>query len=173
VLDIYATSIDYDPNDEISQEFFKTIQNKIHYATHGKTAAEIVYSRVDSNKPNVGMTNFSGSRPTKKEVSIAKNYLNHEELDTLNRLVTSYLEFAELQAKMRKPMKMQDWIKKLDDFLNLSDFKILQHKGKISHKQALEKANREYEKYKTTLINQKSKAEKDFEKAIKAIESKK
>ena len=172
VLDIYATSVDYDPSDEMSQTFFKTIQNKMHFATHGKTAAEIVYARVDSSKPNVGMTNFSGVRPTKKEVAIAKNYLNDDELDTLNRLVTSYLEFAELQAKKRKPMKMQDWIKKLDDFLNLSDFEILQHRGKISHTQALKKANEEYDKYKAVLIEQKSKAEEDFEKAIKAIEAK-
>jgi len=172
VLDIYATSVDYDPSDEMSQTFFKTIQNKMHYATHGKTAAEIVYARVDSSKPNVGMTNFSGARPTKKEVAIAKNYLNDDELDTLNRLVTSYLEFAELQAKKRKPMKMQDWIKKLDDFLNLSDFEILQDRGKISHSQALKKANEEYDKYKAVLIEQKSKAEEDFEKAIKAIEAK-
>ncbi len=172
VLDIYATSVDYDPSDEMSQTFFKTIQNKMHFATHGKTAAEIVYARVDSSKPNVGMTNFSGARPTKKEAAIAKNYLNDDELDTLNRLVTSYLEFAELQAKKRKPMKMQDWIKKLDDFLNLSDFEILQHRGKISHTQALKKANEEYDKYKAVLIEQKSKAEEDFEKAIKAIEAK-
>lgn len=172
VLDIYATSVDYDPSDEMSQTFFKTIQNKMHYATHGKTAAEIVYARVDSNKPNVGMTNFSGARPTKKEVTIAKNYLSDDELDTLNRLVTSYLEFAELQAKKRKPMKMQDWIKKLDDFLNLSDFEILQHRGKIAHSQALKKANEEYDKYKAVLIEQKSKAEEDFENAIKAIEAK-
>ncbi len=172
VLDIYATSVDYDPSDEMSQTFFKTIQNKMHFATHGKTAAEIVYARVDGSKPNVGMTNFSGARPTKKEAAIAKNYLNDDELDTLNRLVTSYLEFAELQAKKRKPMKMQDWIKKLDDFLNLSDFEILQHRGKISHTQALKKANEEYGKYKAILIEQKSKAEEDFEKAIKAIEAK-
>ena len=172
VLDIYATSVDYDPSEEVSQTFFKTIQNKMHFATHGKTAAEIVYARVDSSKPNVGMTNFSGARATKKEASIAKNYLNDDELDTLNRLVTSYLEFAELQAKMRKPMKMQDWIKKLDDFLNLSDFEILQHRGKISHQQALKKANDEYDKYKAVLIEQKSRAQEDFEKAIKVIEAK-
>ena len=172
VLDIYAISIDYDPNDELSQEFFKTIQNKMHYATHGKTAAEIVYERADSTKLNMGMTNFSGTKPTKKEVSIAKNYLTQSEFDTLNRLVSSYLEFAELQAKRRKPMKMIDWIKKLDDFLNLSDFEVLQDKGKISHKQAFEKANEEYEKYKKEFINQKSKAEIDFEKAIARLEQK-
>ncbi len=170
VLDIYATSIDYDPNDEISQEFFKTIQNKMHYATHGKTAAEIVYERVDSTKPNMGMTNFSGTKPTKKEIAIAKNYLFENELEILNRLVVSYLEFAELQAKRRKPMKMRDWIKKLDDFLNFSDFEVLKNKGKISHKLALKKANQEYEKYKKLVINQKSKVEIDFENAIKKLE---
>jgi len=172
VLDIYATSIDYSPNDEISQEFFKTIQNKMHYAAHGKTAAEIVYERVDSTKINIGMTNFNGTKPTKKEVSIAKNYLTSDELETLNRLVTSYLEFAELQAKRRKPMKMSDWVEKLDDFLKLSDFEVLQHKGKISHKQALEKANNAYEAYKKEHINQKSKIEIDFEKSIAKLEKK-
>ena len=172
VLDIYATSIDYSPNDEISQEFFKTIQNKMHYAAHGKTAAEILHERVDSTKVNIGMTNFSGTKPSKKEVSIAKNYLTNDELDTLNRLVTSYLEFAELQAKRRKPMKMSDWVEKLDDFLKLSDFEVLQHKGKISHKQALEKANNAYEKYKKELINQKSKIEIDFEKSVAKLEKK-
>ena len=172
VLDIYATSIDYDPKDEVSKEFFKTIQNKMHYAASGKTAAEIVYERVDSSKPYVGMTNFNGSKPTKKEVSVAKNYLSKDELDTLNRLVTSYLEYAELQAKRRKPMKMVDWIKKLDDFLTFSDFEILTNKGKISHQQALNKANKEYEKYKKELLSQKSKAEIDFEKAIAKLESK-
>ena len=172
VLDIYATSIDYSPNDEISQSFFKTIQNKMHYAAHGKTAPEIVHERVDSTKVNIGMTNFSGIKPTKKEVSIAKNYLTSDELDTLNRLVTSYLEFAELQAKRRKPMKMSDWVEKLDDFLKLSDFEVLQHKGKISHKQALEKANNAYEAYKKEHINQKSKIEIDFEKSIAKLEKK-
>jgi len=173
VLDIYATSIDYDPNDEVSQEFFKTIQNKMHYATHGKTAAEIIYERADSSKPYMGMTNFSGNKPKKQEISIAKNYLSKDELDTLNRLVSSYLEFAELQAKKRKPMRMVDWIKKLDDFLNLSDFNILKHKGKISHTQALQKANKEYDKYKQKIINQKSKVEMDFEKAVAKLEDKK
>lgn len=172
VLNIYATSIDYSPNDEISQAFFKTIQNKMHYAAHGRTAAEIVHERVDSSKVNIGMTNFSGTKPTKKEVSIAKNYLTSDELDTLNRLVTSYLEFAELQAKRRKPMKMSDWVEKLDDFLKLSDFEVLQHKGKISHKQALEKANSAYEAYKKERINQKSNIEIDFEKSVAKLEKK-
>ena len=173
ILDIYATSIDYDPSDEASQEFFKTIQNKMHFATHGHTAAEIIYQRVDSTKPFIGMTNFSGCKPTKKEASIAKNYLNNEELDTLNRIVTTYLEFAELQAKKRKTMKMRDWIKKLDDFLSLSDFDVLQTKGKISHTQALKKANEEYEKYKVQMINEKSKVQIDFEKVVASLGDKK
>ncbi|WP_228842028.1 RhuM family protein [Campylobacter sputorum] len=112
VLDIYATSVDYDPRDEISKEFFKTIQNKRHFATHGQTAAEIIFQREDSSKPFMGMTNFSGYKPTKKEATIAKNYLNENELEILNGVVSSYLEFAELQAKRRKVMKMRDWIKK-------------------------------------------------------------
>jgi hypothetical protein len=173
ILDIYATSIDYDPSDEASQEFFKTIQNKMHFATHGHTAAEIIYQRVDSTKPFIGMTNFSGCKPTKKEALIAKNYLNNEELDTLNRIVTTYLEFAELQAKKRKTMKMRDWIKKLDDFLSLSDFDVLQTKGKISHTQALKKANEEYEKYKVQMINEKSKVQIDFEKVVASLGDKK
>ena len=172
VLDIYATSVDYDASDEASQNFFKTIQNKMHFATHGQTAAEIVHKRVDSTKENVGMTNFSGAKPTKKEVSIAKNYLLDDELDTLNRIVTSYLEFAELQAKKRKVMKMQGWIKKLDDFLTLSDFEVLNNRGVISHKQALKKANEEYDKYKVIAVNEKSRVESDFEDAIKSIENK-
>lgn len=172
VLDIYATSVDYDPKEETSLAFFKTIQNKMHFATHGHTAAEIVYDRVDSRKLNIGMTNFNGLKPTKKEVSIAKNYLSNDELDTLNRIVTSYLEFAELQAKKRKAMKMEDWIKKLDDFLSLSDFEVLKTKGVVSHKEALKKANTEYDKYKALAINEKSKVEIDFEKAIKSIENK-
>ena len=173
ILDIYATSIDYDPSDEASQEFFKTIQNKMHFATHGHTAAEIIYQRVDSTKPFIGMTNFSGCKPTKKEALIAKNYLNNEELDTLNRIVTTYLEFAELQAKKRKTMKMRDWIKKLDDFLSLSDFEVLQTKGKISHTEALKKANEEYEKYKVQMINEKSKVQIDFEKVVASLGDKK
>lgn len=173
VLDIYATSVDYDPRDEISKEFFKTIQNKMHFATHGQTAAEIIFQRADSSKPFMGMTNFSGYKPTKKEATIVKNYLNENELEILNGIVSSYLEFAELQAKRRKVMKMRDWIKKLDDFLNLSSFDVLQTKGKISHSQAIKKANDEYEKYKAKTINEKSKAEIDFDKFVKKLEDKK
>lgn len=162
ILDIYATSIDYDSKNDLSIEFFKTIQNKIHYASHGNTAAELVYQRVDSHKLNLGMTSFFGTKPTKKEVSIAKNYLSEDELDTLNRIVSMYLEYAELQAKMKKQMYMKNWIKKLDDFLSISDFEILKTKGMISHKSALEKANTEYELYKQSTDDELSKVENDF-----------
>ncbi len=147
VLDIYATSIDYDPSVEASTLFFKTVQNKMHWAAHGHTAAEIVYKRTDANQPNIGLTSWTGDRPRKTDVSIAKNYLTAEELEALNRIVTAYLEFAELQAMNRKPMTMADWINKLDDFLRISDREILEHAGKISHNDAKEKAEGEYELY--------------------------
>ncbi|MCD4667874.1 MAG: virulence RhuM family protein [Sulfurimonas sp.] len=172
VLDIYATSIDYDPKNDLSVEFFKTIQNKIHYASHGNTAAELVYKRVDSQKLNLGMTSFNGKKPTKKEVSIAKNYLSEDELDTLNRIVSMYLEYAELQAKMKKQMYMKNWIKKLDDFLTISDFEILKTKGIVSHKSALEKANKEYELYKQKTQDELSKVEKDFLEQLEATTKK-
>ena len=147
VLDIYATSIDYDPAVEASQLFFKTMQNKMHWATHGHTAAEIVYRRADASQPNMGLTSWAGDRPRKTDVDIAKNYLGAEEIDTLNRIVTAYLEFAELQAINRRPMSMANWIAKLDDFLRLSDREILTHAGKISHDAAIEKAAAEFEKF--------------------------
>lgn len=134
VLDIYATSVDYDPQAEISQQFFKTIQNKMHWAAHGNTAAEIVYQRVDASKKNMGLTNFKGDKPTKKETEIAKNYLKKDELDILNRMVTAYLEVAELQALNRKPMYMSDWSARLDDFLTMTGNNILENAGEISLK---------------------------------------
>jgi len=166
VLDIYATSVDYDPNAEISQQFFKTIQNKMHWAAHGNTAAEIVYQRVDASKTNMGLTNFKGNKPSKKETEIAKNYLKPEELDILNRIVTAYLEIAELQALNRKPMHMKDWNNRLDDFLSMTGNEILDHSGKISHEKALDKAHLEYGKYKEQIKNELSKVEKDFIKQI-------
>ena len=169
VLDIYATSIDYDPNTEQSLLFFKTVQNKMHWATHGETAAETVYRRVDANKNNLGLTNFKGEVPTKREVEIAKNYLSEDELNILNRMVTAYLEIAEIQALDRTPMYMTDWIKQLDTFLKMTNKEILQHAGKISHEKALEKAHTEYEIYKEKTKNRISQVEKDF---IKQIESK-
>ena len=166
VLDIYATSIDYDANAEISFLFFKTVQNKMHWAAHGETAAETIYSRIDATKPNLGLTNFKGDKPNKQEIEVAKNYLNKEELDVLNRMVTAYLELAELQALNRKPMYMKDWINRLDDFLTMTGSEILTNAGSISHQKALDKAHKEYEKYKEQTKNELSKAEKDFLKQI-------
>ena len=148
VLDIYATSIDYDPKADSSLLFFKTVQNKMHWAAHGHTAAEVVHRRADASQPTMGLTNWDGDRPRKTDVSIAKNYLQQDEIEALNRIVTAYLEFAELQALNRKPMSMVDWIAKLDDFLKLSDREILMHAGKISHDAAREKAEAEFAVFK-------------------------
>ncbi len=168
VLDIYATSIDYDPKLAISIEFFQTVQNKMHWAAHGQTAAEVIYTRIDAHKPNMGLTNFKGNKPTKQETEIAKNYLNEEELNVLKRMVTAYLELAELQALNRKPMYMKDWIERLDDFLKMTGNDILKNAGTISHERALKKANAEYLKYKELTKNELSEAEKHF---VKQIES--
>ena len=162
VLDVYATSIDYDQHTEISQTFFKTIQNKMHWAAHGQTAAEVVYSRIDAAKPFLGLTSFKGVQPTQQEIAIAKNYLNEQELNVLNRMVTAYLEVAELQALNRKPMYMNDWLQRVDDFLQMTGNDILTHAGSVSHQQALDKAKEEYANYKESLKNELSKVEKDF-----------
>ena len=169
VLDIYATSIDYDPGTEASQRFFATVQNKMHWAAHGQTAVEVVYQRASAEKENMGLTSWVGSRPSKSEAVIAKNYLMPEELDMLNRIVNAYLEFAELQALNRKPMYMEDWIIKLDDFLKLSGRELLTHAGTISHEQAIERAQIEYEKHRALRINQPSPVEKHFEQAVKKL----
>ena len=166
VLDIYATSVDYDSRTETSRHFFSVMQNKMHWAAHGHTAAEVVVKRAKAEDPNMGLTSWSGENIRKSDVSIAKNYLSAEELDTLNRIVTMYLEFAELQALSRKKMYMNDWISKLDDFLKISERDLLSHAGKISHKNALEKAYKEYEKYHQKRINAVSSVEKDFQEAI-------
>ena len=168
VLDIYATSIDYNPKLEISIQFFQTIQNKMHWAVHKHTAAEIIYQRVDASKINLGLTNFKGNKPTKKETEIAKNYLDESELEILNRMVTAYLEIAELQALNRNAMYMQNWIERLDDFLKMTGNDILQNAGTISHQQAILKAQKEYEKYKEETKNELSSAEKHF---IRQIET--
>jgi len=147
VLDIYALSEDYDPKAESSKLFFQTVQNKMHWAISGKTAAEIVHARADANKPHMGLTSHSGSKPKKSDVSIAKNYLNEEELKALNLMVSAYLDFAELQAMGRKPMFMADWIAKLDDFIRMTDRQILTHAGKVSHETAKLKAETEYDKF--------------------------
>ena len=159
VLDIYSTSVDYNPKDKLSINFFKTVQNKIHYATHGQTAAEIIFTRVDSEKDNLGLTNFKGNYPTKSETEIAKNYLTTEELNILNRMVSAYLDVAEINALDRHPMTMQDWINELDAFLKMTRKDILNGSGTISHKKALEKAHKEYDKYMKKHLTQ---AEKDY-----------
>lgn len=169
VLDIYATSIDYDPHTDASQTFFATVQNKMHWAAHGKTAAEVIVERADSSKPYMGLTSWMGDKPNKADVAIAKNYLNAEELNTLNRIVTAYLEFAELQTQSRKPMYMKDWIVKLDDFLRLGERDILQHAGKISHQTAIQKAESEYDHYKKSTLNEISRVERDFAEAIERV----
>jgi hypothetical protein len=147
VLDIYATSIDYDPAVEASQRFFQTVQNKMHWAAHGRTAAEVIHERADAALPHMGLTSWNGGRPRKTDIGIAKNYLHAEELKALNRIVTAYLEFAELQAISRRPMHMADWIAKLDDFLHLSGRDLLTDAGKISHVTAMAKAEAEFETY--------------------------
>ena len=159
ILDIYATSIDYNPKDKLSIEFFKTVQNKMHYATHGSTAAEVIFYRVDSKKENIGLTNFKGKYPMKNETEIAKNYLTEEELNILNRMVSAYLDVAEINALDRHPMTMQDWIDELDFFLKMTRKDILKDSGKISHEQALKKAHEEYDKYMQTHLTT---AEQDY-----------
>ena len=147
VLDIFSTSIDYNPKDDLAIDFFKTVQNKMHYATHGHTAAEIIFDRVDSKKEYLGLTNFKGNYPTRSETIIAKNYLTEEELNTLNRMVSAYLDIAEINALDRKPMTMKDWTRELDSFLKMTRKDILKGPGTISHKKALEKAHKEYDIY--------------------------
>ena len=159
ILDIYATSIDYNPKKEITINFFKTVQNKMHYVVSSNTAAEIVYNRVDSSKDNIGLTNFKGDMPTRKETEIAKNYLTHEELQVLNRLVSAYLDIAEINALKRKTMTMQDWVNELDSFLKMTHNDILQTKGIVSHEEALKKAHAEYDKYMQKHL---TRAEKDY-----------
>jgi len=171
VLDIYATSIDYDPNTDMSREFFAVVQNKIHWATHGHTAAEIIAARANSGKPNMGLTSWTGSKPTLADVEIAKNYLTPDELDELNRIVSIYLDFAELQALNRKPMYMKKWIAKLDEFLRISDRDILTHAGGVSHEEAAEKARAEYEKYHVLHAGVPSPVEQHFVKAVNEVKA--
>ena len=154
VLEIYALSIDYDPRVEITKQFFATVQNKMHYAVHGHTAAEIIYDRANAAKDFMGLTTWTGMMPKRTDAEYAKNYLNEEEIDTLNRIVNLYIDYAELRAKDHKPMYMHDWIQKLDDFLRLSDKEILSHAGSISAKLAKEKADAEYDKFKERTANE-------------------
>ena len=169
ILDIYATSIDYDPSAEASERFFATVQNKMHWAAHGHTAAEIIAERADATRPTMGLTSWSGGRVRKTDVTVAKNYLTADELDALNRIVTAYLEFAELQARNRRPMYMRDWIAKLDDFLRLSEREILTHAGRVSHEVALAKAEGEFEKFQVGQLAQPTEVEKQFEAMVKDL----
>ena len=162
VLEIYALSIDYDPRVEMTQKFFKTVHNKMHYSVHGHTAAEIIYERADAEKDFMGLTTWSGAMPTKPEAEIAKNYLTHEEIKSLNRIVSLYLDFAEMQAEEHRPMYMKDWINILDDFLRISRKDILAHAGEISAKLAKEKADQEYDKFKERTKNNLSPVEIHF-----------
>lgn len=162
VLEIYALSIDYDPRVEMTQKFFKTVQNKMHNSVHGHTAAEIIYERADAEKDFMGLTTWSGAMPSKPEAEIAKNYLTHEEIKSLNRIVSLYLDFAEMQAEEHRPMYMKDWINILDDFLRISRKDILTHAGKISAKLAKEKADQEYDKFKERTKNDLSPVEIHF-----------
>jgi hypothetical protein len=169
ITDIYATSVDYDPTDEKSILFFKTVQNKVHYAVTGHTAAEIVVNRIDSTKPNLGLTCFRGAKPNKEEIMIAKNYLNEQELLVLNNLVEQYLVFAEGQAIQRIPMYMQDWIDKLHSFLKINNKDILKDSGKISHDLALEIAEKNFDEYKE---KERKVLDDDFDPIVlKALES--
>lgn len=154
VLEIYALSIDYDPRVEMTQEFFKTVQNKMHYSVHGHTAAEIIYERADAQKDFMGLTTWTGAMPKKTDAEIAKNYLSQEEITTLNRIVSLYLDFAELQAEEHRPMYMKDWIAILDDFLRISRKDILTHAGRISAQLAKAKADAEYDKFKERTKNE-------------------
>ncbi len=164
VTDIYATATDYDPRSDLTKSFFATVQNKLHYAVHKHTAAEVIYERVDNEKPLVGMTNFKGQYITKDDVKIAKNYLSEIELQRLNLLVSQFLDFAEFQALEQIPMSMQDWIDALDNQIVSNRRKLLEGKGSISHKQAIEKAEKEFEIYREREMRQ---LESDFDKAIK------
>ena len=172
ITDIYATSVDYDPTLDISINFFKTVQNKMHWAITGKTAAEIVYERANNSKPNMGLNSWRGDKVRKQDVAIAKNYLNEEELRELNNLVEQYLVFAEGQAMRRITMHMKDWIQKLDGFLSLNDRDILDHAGKISHQLAVEHAEAQYDSFNIRRIEANDKAENDFDKVAKMIEAK-
>lgn len=177
ILDIYATSIDYDKKAETSILFFKTVQNKMHYAVTGHTAPELVYLRADCTKPFMGLTSFKGNKPQKTDIANAKNYLSESELKELNAITSAYLDFAELQALRRKTMTMREWVNKLDDFLQMSDSEVLQNAGTISHEMALAKAGEEYSRYKKQNIDELSQVEKDFiesaKKVQKMLESKK
>ena len=177
VLDIYATSVDYRKDAEESILFFKTVQNKMHFAVTGHTAPELIYLRADSTKPFMGLTSFEGTRPRKTDITTAKNYLTEKELKELNMITSAYLDFAELQALRRRPMTMKDWVSKLDEFLRMSESEVLDNAGQISHEMAIERANAEFEKYRARTEDELSPVERDFLESIKntqkALEAKK
>ena len=168
ILEIYATSIDYDPTADVSIQFFKKVQNKIHYAIHGETAAEVIYHRADAEKEFMGLTTFSRNQPTLKEAKIAKNYLNEKELKAMGQLVSGYLDFAERQAEREQVMTMEDWVKHLDNILTVTGEELLIGNGSISHTQAMKKAETEYKKYKAKTL---SDVERDYLDAIKELEN--
>lgn len=168
ILEIYATSIDYDPTVDVSIQFFKKVQNKIHYAIHGETAAEVIYHRADAEKEFMGLTTFAGNQPTLREAKIAKNYLNEKELKAMGQLVSGYLDFAERQAQREQVMTMEDWVKHLDNILTVTGEQLLVGNGSVSHQQAMEKAETEYKKYKARTL---SDVERDYLDAIKELEN--
>jgi hypothetical protein len=169
VLDLYATSVDYDPKSPVSVEFFKIVQNKLHYAAHGHTAAEIIFERADSDKPFMGLSTFSGSMPTQKDISVAKNYLTEPELKILNNLVSGYFDFAEIQAMKHKPLYMEDYVRQLDNILTSTGENVLQNAGAVSHEQAVEKALAEYRKYQVKTL---SLVEQAYLETIKKVQKK-
>ena len=169
VLDIYATSADYDPRVEASQLFFATVQNKMHWASHGQTAAEVIAARADAGKPNMGLMTWPGGRPRRTDVAVAKNYLNEKELGDLNLIVSLYLDFAELQARSRRVMTMRDWIAKLDDFMRISEREILTHAGNVSHEAALAREEAEFDKFRRIEDAKPSPVEQHFIKAIEQV----
>ncbi len=166
VLDLYATSVDYNPRSAESVAFFKMVQNKLHYAAHGHTAAEVIYERADADKPFMGLTTFSGDFPTAKDIGIAKNYLTEEELRVLNQMVSGYFDFAEVQAIRHRPMYMSDYVEQLDNILRATGEEVLTHAGKISHVQAMEKAKAEYKRYQAQTL---SPVEEEYLKTIKQL----
>lgn len=171
VLAIYATSIDYNPKADESQQFFATVQNKMHWAAHGHTAAEVIARRADAAQPNMGLTNWKGKRPRQSDAEVAKNYLSEQELDILNRLTTIYLDFAELQATRRRPMRMADWIRKLDEFLATSEYDVLSHAGKVSSAVAIQKARDEFDKYRQQQPDEIAPVEQHFAEAVSKAKS--
>ena len=171
VLEIYATSIDYNPDAEASILFFKQVQNKMHWAAHKHTAAEIVFQRADAEKENMGLTSWEGKRIKRRDVEVAKNYLQQDELDALNKIVSAYLDIAEVRALAHEPMYMKDWLETIDDYLKMTRRDILTTKGRITHKQAIDKAHQEYEKYKKKQEEQLSAVEQHFIESIKELEA--